>query len=58
MRMIRAIPALPVIEMKAAVAFYRDKLGFEAVYPEGGFARLPRSVIRGFGQEPSAVSVW
>ncbi|MGI8825209.1 MAG: bleomycin resistance protein [Chloroflexota bacterium] len=45
MRMIQAIPALPVREITTAVDFYRDKLGFDSFYHEGGFARLRRSDV-------------
>lgn len=33
----RTIPALPVVEMTDAVAFYRDRLGFEVLHHDGGF---------------------
>lgn len=38
----RTIPALPVAEAAAAVAFYRERLGFEALHHDGGFAVLRR----------------
>jgi catechol 2,3-dioxygenase-like lactoylglutathione lyase family enzyme len=38
----RTIPALPVREMGAAVAFYVDRLGFEVLHHDGGFAVLRR----------------
>jgi catechol 2,3-dioxygenase-like lactoylglutathione lyase family enzyme len=38
----QTIPALPVADMTAAVACYRDRFGFEAVHEEGGFALLRR----------------
>ena len=38
----RTIPALPVREMGAAVAFYRERLGFEVLHHDGGFAVLGR----------------
>ena len=38
----RTIPALPVRDALAAVAFYRDRLGFAVVHHEGGFAVLGR----------------
>ena len=37
-----AIPALPVRDVAAAVAHYRDRLGFEARHEEEGFAILVR----------------
>ena len=38
----QTIPAMPVREMPAAVAFYRDRLGFEVLHHDGGFAVLCR----------------
>jgi catechol 2,3-dioxygenase-like lactoylglutathione lyase family enzyme len=38
----QTIPALPVRAAGAAVAFYRDRLGFEVVHHDGGFAVLRR----------------
>jgi len=38
----RTIPALPVRDTAAAVAFYRDRLGFEVMHHDGGFAVLRR----------------
>ena len=38
----RTIPALPVREMVAAVAFYRERFGFEVLRHDGGFAVLRR----------------
>jgi hypothetical protein len=38
----RTIPALPVREMGAAVAFYRERLGFGVLHRDGGFAVLER----------------
>jgi catechol 2,3-dioxygenase-like lactoylglutathione lyase family enzyme len=40
--MSQTIPALPVRDAAAAVAFYRDKLGFEVLHHDGGFAVLGR----------------
>jgi catechol 2,3-dioxygenase-like lactoylglutathione lyase family enzyme len=40
--MSQTIPALPVHEAAAAVDFYRDRLGFEALHHDGGFAVLRR----------------
>jgi catechol 2,3-dioxygenase-like lactoylglutathione lyase family enzyme len=36
------IPALPVRDARAAVDFYRDRLGFDVVHHDGGFAVLQR----------------
>jgi catechol 2,3-dioxygenase-like lactoylglutathione lyase family enzyme len=38
----RTIPALPVREMVAAVAFYTERFGFEVLHHDGGFAVLRR----------------
>jgi len=38
----RTIPALPVRDAGAAVAFYREKLRFEVLHADGGFAVLGR----------------
>jgi catechol 2,3-dioxygenase-like lactoylglutathione lyase family enzyme len=38
----QAIPALPVRDASAAVEFYRDRLGFEVLHHDGGFAVLSR----------------
>jgi catechol 2,3-dioxygenase-like lactoylglutathione lyase family enzyme len=41
-KLTQTIPALPVRDMTAAVAFYRDRLGFEVLHHDGGFAVLLR----------------
>jgi catechol 2,3-dioxygenase-like lactoylglutathione lyase family enzyme len=41
-RLNQTIPALPVRNAPAAVAFYRDRLGFEVLHHDGGFAVLGR----------------
>ena len=41
-RLTQTIPALPVRDMTAAVAFYCDLLGFEVLHRDGGFAVLLR----------------
>ncbi|MBD1378733.1 VOC family protein [Bacillus sp. IB182487] len=46
MRMIQAIPALPVRIMKQSIDFYCDKLGFTLVHQEGGFAVLLCNEVR------------
>lgn len=38
----QTIPAMPVRDMPTAVAFYRDRLGFEALHHDGGFAVMCR----------------
>ncbi|MDQ3501546.1 MAG: VOC family protein [Actinomycetota bacterium] len=42
MRLDQTIPAMPVRDVAAAVAFYRDRLGFEAMHHDGGFAVMSR----------------
>jgi catechol 2,3-dioxygenase-like lactoylglutathione lyase family enzyme len=41
-RLSQTIPALPVRECARAVDFYRDRLGFEVLHHDGGFAVLCR----------------
>jgi catechol 2,3-dioxygenase-like lactoylglutathione lyase family enzyme len=38
----QTIPALPVRDAARAVEFYRDRLGFEVVHHDGGFAVVTR----------------
>lgn len=45
MKLIRAIPGVPVRDIQTAVEFYRDKLGFEPFYQETGFARVRRGEV-------------
>ena len=45
MRMKRAIPALPVKDMKRSVAFYQEQLGFRLGHQEDGFAVLHRDEV-------------
>lgn len=42
----RVIPALPVKNVDAAVAHYRDRLGFDALYGDGSFAVVGRDDAR------------
>lgn len=41
---------MPVHDMSAAVAFYRDRLGFEVLHHEGGFAVM--------GRDEAVVHLW
>ena len=41
-RLSQTIPALPVRDAAKAVEFYRDRLGFEVLHHDGGFAVLGR----------------
>lgn len=45
MHLSQAIPALPVADMNAAVACYRDKFGFEVVHQDTGFAVVVRDAV-------------
>ena len=38
----RTIPALPARDVAAAVAYYNERLGFETLHHDGGFAVLRR----------------
>jgi catechol 2,3-dioxygenase-like lactoylglutathione lyase family enzyme len=42
MALLQTIPAMPVRDADAGVAFYRDRLGFEVLHHDGGFAVLAR----------------
>ncbi|HEY5659290.1 MAG TPA: VOC family protein [Gaiellaceae bacterium] len=42
MTLSQTIPALPVRDAARAVAFYRDKLGFDVLHQDDGFAVLRR----------------
>jgi catechol 2,3-dioxygenase-like lactoylglutathione lyase family enzyme len=50
MALLQTIPAMPVQDAAAAVAFYRDKLGFEVLHHDGGFAVLAR--------DEAAIHLW
>lgn len=41
-RLSETIPALPVRDMTSSVGFYRDRLGFEVLHHDGGFAVVKR----------------
>ena len=49
-RLSRTIPALPVRNAAAAVDFYRDRLGFETLHHDGGFAVM--------GRDDAVVHLW
>lgn len=40
--MSQTIPAMPIRDVSAGVDFYRDRLGFDVVHHDGGFAVLRR----------------
>ncbi|MDN4076004.1 bleomycin resistance protein [Fictibacillus terranigra] len=46
MRMLQAIPALPVRDIKRSIEFYCEKLSFSLGYHEGGFAVLLYNDVR------------
>ena len=46
----QTIPALPVRSAAAAVEFYRDRLGFDVLHHDGGFAVL--------GRDEAVVHLW
>ncbi|MBM7553582.1 VOC family protein [Thalassobacillus pellis] len=45
MKMISAIPALPVKDMKKSVKFYKQMLGFTKVHLDDGFAVLKNDMV-------------
>jgi catechol 2,3-dioxygenase-like lactoylglutathione lyase family enzyme len=46
----QTIPAMPVRDMPSAVDYYRDRLGFEVLHHDGGFAVL--------GRDEAVVHLW
>ncbi|HET6999414.1 MAG TPA: VOC family protein [Solirubrobacterales bacterium] len=42
MKLSGTVPALPVQEISAAAAFYRERLGFTVAHADDGFAKLQR----------------
>jgi catechol 2,3-dioxygenase-like lactoylglutathione lyase family enzyme len=48
--MSQTIPAMPVRDAAAAVAFYRDRLGFDVLHHDGGFAVM--------GRDEAVVHLW
>jgi catechol 2,3-dioxygenase-like lactoylglutathione lyase family enzyme len=42
MRLDQTIPALPVSDVGGALAYYRDRLGFDVVHSDAGFAVVSR----------------
>ena len=49
-RLEQTIPAMPVRDAAAAAAFYRDRLGFDVLHHDGGFAVL--------GRDDAVVHLW
>jgi catechol 2,3-dioxygenase-like lactoylglutathione lyase family enzyme len=47
MKMLQAIPELPVKDIKRSIDFYCKKLGFTLSYHEGGFAVLLYNALEG-----------
>ena len=46
----QTIPAMPVRDITAAVGFYRERLGFDVLHHDGGFAVL--------GRDQAVVHLW
>jgi catechol 2,3-dioxygenase-like lactoylglutathione lyase family enzyme len=46
MRMLQAIPALPVRNILISVDFYRGKLGFAIIHQEDGFAVIQCDAVK------------
>ena len=53
MRLSETIPALPVRDVASSVGFYRDRLGFEPLHHDGGFAVVRRDAAVLHLWEPS-----
>jgi catechol 2,3-dioxygenase-like lactoylglutathione lyase family enzyme len=49
-RLGQTIPSMPVHDMSASVDFYRDRLGFDVLHHDGGFAVL--------GRDNAVVHLW
>jgi catechol 2,3-dioxygenase-like lactoylglutathione lyase family enzyme len=45
MKLLNAIPAMPVTDIEKSAAFYRDKLGFALGFHNEGFAKLVRECV-------------
>jgi len=45
MKLLHAIPALPVTNQERSTSFYRDKLGFVVAYQNEGFTKLQRDAV-------------
>lgn len=45
MRLLHAIPAMPVVDIDRGLEFYREKLGFTLAHRDGGFAVLRRDAV-------------
>lgn len=45
MRLREAIPAMPVQDVAASAAFYRERLGFQVRHQDGGFAIVCRDEV-------------
>ena len=52
----QTIPALPVRNMLDAVSLYRDRLGFEVLRHDGGFAVLCRESGEGKRSNPATAA--
>jgi len=45
MKLLQAIPALPVRDQERSTAFYRDQLGFTVAFQNEGFTKLKRDAV-------------
>ncbi len=45
MKLLHAIPALPVRDQERSTAFYRDRLGFTVAFQDEGFTKLQRDAV-------------
>ena len=45
MKLLQAIPALPVRDQERSTAFYRDQLGFSVAFQDEGFTKLQRDAV-------------
>lgn len=46
MTLLSAIPALPVSNIETATSFYRNRLGFDVIHADAGFAVVARDQVR------------
>jgi catechol 2,3-dioxygenase-like lactoylglutathione lyase family enzyme len=45
MKLLQAIPALPVRDQERSTAFYRDQLGFTVAFRQEGFSKLQQDAV-------------
>ncbi len=44
-QLVGVVPVIPVTDAAAAIAFYRDKLGFELAFEQGAYAGVTRGGV-------------